>query len=163
MKMIRLMLTAGIFVAPLAPCAADPVPVIHYVAGETLSDVAVIDRAGHEIDMAAYELRDWTIIQALIRAADRGVKARVYLDGAHLADRKPAKTFNDLAKKPGVEIRAKHDGSTLMHLNSYQIDGRLLRTDDFTVIESAEAAAAFKHAFDARFVNGEALQAGAKQ
>ena len=52
-----------------------------------------------------------------------------------------------------------------MHLKSYQIDGKLLRTgaanfsasglkrqdDDLVVIESAEAAAAFKPAFDARF------------
>lgn len=38
------------------------------------------DRAEHEIDMAAYELRDWTIIQALTRAADRGIKVRIYLD-----------------------------------------------------------------------------------
>jgi len=31
------------------------------------------------------------------------------------------------------------------------------------VIESAEAAAAFNRAFDARFASGEAWQAGAKQ
>ena len=117
---------------------ADPEPFIHYVAGEKLSDVALIDRAGHEIDMAAYELRDWTIIQALIRAADRGVKAHIYLDG-ELADSKPSKAFNDLAKRPGVEIRAKRDGNTLMHLNSYLIDGRVLRTDNLDVIESVEA------------------------
>jgi len=89
MKMMHLTLTAGTFLAPLTPCFADPVPFIHYVAGEKLSDVAAIDRAGHEIDMAAYELRDWTIIQALIRAADRGVKAHIYLDGV-LADSKPS-------------------------------------------------------------------------
>jgi hypothetical protein len=34
--------------------------------------------------------------------------------------------------------------------------------NDLIVIESAEAAAAFKRAFDARFVRGEALSAGAK-
>ena len=58
-----------------------------------------------------------------------------------------------------------------MHLKSYQMDGRLLRTgvanfsasglkrqdNDLIVIESAEAAAAFKHAFDVRFVSGESL------
>jgi hypothetical protein len=137
------------------------VPFIHYVAGEKLSDVAVIDRAGHEIDMAAYELRDWTIIQALIRAADRGVKAHIYLDGV-LADSKPSEAFNDLAKRPGVEIRAKHDGSTLMHLNSYQIDGHVLRTDNLDVIESAEAAAAFKRVFDEQFTNGKTLSLGVK-
>jgi phosphatidylserine/phosphatidylglycerophosphate/cardiolipin synthase-like enzyme len=85
--------------------------------------------------------------------------------------------FNDLAETPGVEIRIKHETSDPMHLKSYQIDGRLLRTgaanfsasglkrqdNDLIVIESAEAAASFKHNFDARFANGEALAAGAKR
>jgi phosphatidylserine/phosphatidylglycerophosphate/cardiolipin synthase-like enzyme len=163
LSLLRAFLTAVLLLAALAPCSADPTPVIRYVAGEKLSDVALIDRAGHEIDVAAYELRDWTIIQALMRAADRGVKVRIYLDGAQPADREPAKAFNDLAKKSGVEIRIEHDGSTLMHLNSYQIDGRLLRTDDLTVIESAEAAAAFKRAFNDQFGTGEVLPAGVKQ
>jgi len=37
------------------------------------------------------------------------------------------------------------------------------RNNDLIVIESAEAAAAFNRAFDARFASGEAWQAGAKQ
>jgi hypothetical protein len=36
-------------------------------------------------------------MQALTRAADRGVKVRIYLDGTQLAEREPAKVFNDLA------------------------------------------------------------------
>ena len=98
--------------------------------GENLEhvDVALIDRARHEIDKAAYVLTDWPILQALTRAADRGVKARIYLDGTQLAEREPAKVFNDLAETPGVEITIKRKSSDLMHLKSYQIDGRLLRT-----------------------------------
>ena len=65
-------------------------------------------------------------MQALTRVADRGVKVRIYLDGAQLADREQAKVFRDLAETPGVEIRIKHETSTPMHLKSYQIDGRLL-------------------------------------
>jgi hypothetical protein len=34
--------------------------------------------------------------------------------------------------------------------------------NDLIVIESAEAAVAFKRAFDARYASGEALSAGAK-
>ena len=162
MTIVQRILAACILLALHTLCSADPAPGIHYVAGEKLSDVALIDRAEHEIDMAAYELRDWAIIQALIRAADRGVKVRIYLDGAQIAEREPAKNFNDLAKKSGVEMRIKQDGSNLMHLDSYQADGRLLRTDDLSVIESAEAAAAFKRAFDARFASGTPLPGGAK-
>jgi hypothetical protein len=64
-----------------------------------------------------------------------------------------------------------------MHLKSYQIDGKLLRTgaanfsasglkrqdNDLIVIESAVAAAAFKQAFDVQYDTGEALAAGAKR
>ena len=64
-----------------------------------------------------------------------------------------------------------------MFLKSYQIDGRLLRTgaanfsasglkrqdNDLVVVESAEAAAAFKRAFDTRLASGELLLANAKQ
>jgi phosphatidylserine/phosphatidylglycerophosphate/cardiolipin synthase-like enzyme len=39
-------------------------------------------------------------MQALTRAADRGVKVRIYLDGTQLAEREPAKVFNDLAETP---------------------------------------------------------------
>jgi hypothetical protein len=47
---------AVLFLASLAPCCADPAPVIHYAPGENLEhvDVALIDRAEREIDMAAY-------------------------------------------------------------------------------------------------------------
>jgi phosphatidylserine/phosphatidylglycerophosphate/cardiolipin synthase-like enzyme len=58
-----------------------------------------------------------------------------------------------------------------MHLKSYQIDGRLLRTgaanfsasglkrqdNDLIVMERAAAAASFKRAFDARYASGELL------
>jgi phosphatidylserine/phosphatidylglycerophosphate/cardiolipin synthase-like enzyme len=63
-----------------------------------------------------------------------------------------------------------------MHLKSYQIDGKLLRTgasnfsasglkrqdNDLIVIESAAAAASFKRNFDAPFASGEALSAGTR-
>jgi len=48
-----------LFLTSLAsPCCADPAPVIHYAPAENLEhiDVALIDRAEHEIDLAAYVL-----------------------------------------------------------------------------------------------------------
>jgi hypothetical protein len=38
------------------PCLADPAPVIHCASAENLEhiDVALIDRAEHQIDLAAY-------------------------------------------------------------------------------------------------------------
>jgi hypothetical protein len=89
-------------------------------------------------------------------------------DETQLAEREPAKVFNDLAETPGVEITIKRKSSDLMHLKSYQIDGRLLRTgaanfsasglkrqdNDLIVIESPGAAASFKRNFEARYASG---------
>jgi hypothetical protein len=52
----RFVLAAGLAVAPLTPCCADPAPVIHYAPAENLEriDVALIDGAEHGIDLAAY-------------------------------------------------------------------------------------------------------------
>jgi hypothetical protein len=49
-------------------CLADPAPIIHYAPVENLerSDVALIDQAEQNIDIAAYVLTDW------LRAAQRG-------------------------------------------------------------------------------------------
>jgi len=48
---------------------------------------------------------------------------RIYLDASQLAEREPAKVFQDLAQTRGVEIRVKRENSALMHLKSYEIDG----------------------------------------
>jgi phosphatidylserine/phosphatidylglycerophosphate/cardiolipin synthase-like enzyme len=81
------------FLALYQPGRADPAPAIHYAPAENLEriDVALIDAAMREIDFAAYVLTDWPVIEALARAADRGVKVRAYLDGTELAEREPAK------------------------------------------------------------------------
>jgi hypothetical protein len=93
-------------------------PAIHYAPAENLEhiDVALIDTAAREIDFAAYVLTDWAVIQALTRAADRGVKVRIYLDGTQLAERWPSKSFFDLAETPGVEIKIKDKASAPMHI-----------------------------------------------
>jgi phosphatidylserine/phosphatidylglycerophosphate/cardiolipin synthase-like enzyme len=108
----RVSLAAVHFLTSLAPCGADPAPVIHYAPTENLEriDVALIDGARHEIDIAAYVLTDWPILQALTRAADRGVKVRIYLDGAQFAAREPTMVFNELAETPGVEIKGQARG-----------------------------------------------------
>jgi phosphatidylserine/phosphatidylglycerophosphate/cardiolipin synthase-like enzyme len=102
------------------PSNADPAPTIHYAPAENREhvDVALIDNAKHEIDFAAYVLTDWPVMQALARAANRGAKVRIYLDGIQYAERWPSKAFNDLAEMAGVEIRVKPKTRSWMHLNS---------------------------------------------
>lgn len=62
-------LTISLFSIPA--CLADPAPIIHYAPVENLerSDVALIDQAEHNIDIAAYVLTDWPVMQALFWAA----------------------------------------------------------------------------------------------
>jgi phosphatidylserine/phosphatidylglycerophosphate/cardiolipin synthase-like enzyme len=173
MNLFRASIALAVFLALCPQAFAEPAPAIHYAPAENLehADVVLIDTARHEIDLAAYVLTGWPVIQALTRAADRGVKVRIYLDETQLAEREPARVFQDLAATPGVEIRTKADHGAPMHLKSYQIDGRLLRTgaanfsasglkrqdNDLVVIESAKAAADFRRNFEARFASGEAL------
>ncbi|MGO8847526.1 MAG: phospholipase D-like domain-containing protein [Methylocella sp.] len=178
-NLFRASITIAALLALCPQCRADPAPIVHYTSAENLEhvDVALLDTAWQEIDLAAYVLTDWPIIKALTRAADRGVKVRIYLDGTQLAGREPTKPFHDLADTPGVEIRTKHKPGAPMHLKSYQIDGRVLRTgaanflasglkrqdNDLVVVESAEAAEAFKRIFDARFASDETLLVSVNQ
>src|SRR5262249_32981978 len=58
----------------------------------------------------------------------RCVKVRIYLDGGRLGETAGSKAFRDLVETPGIEIRTKAENSALMHLKSYEIDGRVLPT-----------------------------------
>ncbi len=89
-------------VITLVPCLADPAPIIHYAPVENLeqADVALIDRATHDIDIAAYVLTDWPVMRALIRAAGRGVKVRIYMDGRQIGEREPTQLFRELLANP---------------------------------------------------------------
>jgi phosphatidylserine/phosphatidylglycerophosphate/cardiolipin synthase-like enzyme len=73
-------------------------------------------------------------------------------DSGRLAETEGSKAFQALAETPSVENRVKGENSALMHLKSYQIDGRVVRTgaanfsavglkrgdNDLVVIENAE-------------------------
>src|SRR6202047_4340193 len=84
----------------LLRCFADPAPAIHYAPVENLeqADVALIDRAEHDIDIAAYVLTAWPFMQALIRAAGRGVRVRIYMDGRRIGEREPTPLFSSQGK-----------------------------------------------------------------
>ena len=157
-----------------AACFADPEPAIHYSPVENLecTDSTLIDRAEHNIDFAAYVLTDWPVMRALIRAAKRGVKVRLYLDGRRIGEREPTLLFQELLATPQIDVRFKRPKSSLMHLKSYQIDGRWLRTgaanfsasglkrqdNDLLIIDSEAAAKSFEYRFEAIFAEGETLQ-----
>ena len=58
MNLIRASITVASILALCTPSRANPAPSIHYAPAENLEhvDVALIDAAKHEIDLAAYIL-----------------------------------------------------------------------------------------------------------
>ncbi len=167
----------GLALALLAIGAPTPAPTqtssIHYAPSENLEriDVALIDQARANIDMAAYVLTDWPVMQALSRAAARGVRVRLYLDSGRIGEREPTAAFEALLANPEIQIGLKRAGAPLMHLKAYQIDGRLLRTgaanfsasglkrqdNDLIIIQNAVAAGDFRRHFEAIFAESEPL------
>lgn len=123
-------------------------------------DARLIAGARHSIDMAAYVLTDRALTSALGRAAMRGVKVRIYLDGEETGrNRAP---IEEIAGAPNLDVRVKARSRDLMHLKSYQVDGRVLRSgsanfsvsgevyqdNDLIVIDSPQAAARFRETFE---------------
>jgi phosphatidylserine/phosphatidylglycerophosphate/cardiolipin synthase-like enzyme len=126
---------------------------LHYSPEEHLDriDVALIENAANNIDLAAYVLTDWAIIDALNDAAARGVKVRIILD---------PREHSDLARFVDLDVRVKRPGP-IQHLKAYEVDGQLLRTgsenfshsaptqdNDLIVIHDPAAVAKFEAHFE---------------
>lgn len=89
-------------------------------------DIAMLDQAKQSIDIAMYAFTDKPIAYALARAADRGVRIRLYRDATQIRDKGDADGF--LSRIQGIQIRIKSNNSyNIMHLKAYVIDGYLLR------------------------------------
>ena len=105
----------------------------HYSPEENLEaiDVAMIDRAKKTIDIAMYAFTDRAIADALIRAARRGVRIRIYRDRIQVRDRgdKTRRLLESRAGREHITVRVKRNSSrNIMHLKAYLIDASLLRT-----------------------------------
>jgi phosphatidylserine/phosphatidylglycerophosphate/cardiolipin synthase-like enzyme len=115
---------ASAFVGLLAICGAavaEPAFELHFSPVENLEkiDVEAIGRARKSIDMAAYVLSDWAIIEALQAAEKRGVKVRIVLDTGqqHAFGRMHSLADNIRIKRSRV----------YMHMKAYTVDGVTLR------------------------------------
>lgn len=129
---------------------------IHYAPSENLEhvDVALLATAQETIDLAGYVITDRPVIDALVAAQERGVAVRLILDPAQRHDLARLAPLFDAARK-------KHRGP-IMHLKSYAIDGKVLRTgsanftasglkqqnNDLIVLDGGDAAAAFEREFE---------------
>ena len=133
---------------------ADSAPEIHYAPEERLDriDAELINNAATSIDIAAYVLSDWGVIDALNDAGARGVKVRIILD---------PREHSDIGRLVGLDVRQKRPGP-IQHLKAFEIDGQILRTgsenfshsapsqdNDLIVIRDPKAAAQFEVHFAA--------------
>jgi phosphatidylserine/phosphatidylglycerophosphate/cardiolipin synthase-like enzyme len=132
--------------ACLAWAAFAPGAQHHFAPVENLEalDVREIDAARARIDLAAYVLTDVPVIDALARAAARGVHVRIYREGRETPERPTSprveSAFNRLAAAPHAVIRYKSDAAPLMHLKAYCVDGHVLRTGAANFSSSGETA-----------------------
>ncbi len=95
-------------------------------------DREIIDQvgAGGYINLAAFVLSDYAIIDALRSAALRGARIRLYLDPEELTRLRLSEDHPlvKLVHTQGVDTRVKASGEGLMHLKAYSVSGALLRT-----------------------------------
>ncbi len=154
LSLVLALLGLFLLLAFVRPAGAEPAE-IRYAPVENLErvDVELLHSARTKIDLAAYSLTDWAVIDALIDAHRCGVVLRIVLDPSqqHAFDRLREITGGIRMKAPGP----------YMHLKSYSIDGRVLRSgsanlsasglkqqdNDIVILREPEAA----HYFDARF------------
>lgn len=138
-------------------------------------DLEALGKARRTIDLAGYVLTDRDVMAALGEAARRGVRIRIYLDRSESSrsGERATEALGALAETRGVEIRYKSDGREAMHLKSYLVDHRVLRTgsanfsasgeryqdNDVVLLESPVLAAAFARRFDIMWSNGRAREA----
>jgi len=137
-------------------------------------DLRLIGGAKKSIDMAAYVLTDRAVISALGAAAMRGVRVRIYLDGEERGGLSPA--IEAVAAARNMEIRRKGRSRDLMHLKSYQVDGRALRSgsanfsvsgaefqdNDLILIESPAAVAQFEETFERLWARSDNQKIGSR-
>ena len=131
------------------------------------SELARLDTATRTIDIAMYSFTDRYLAEELAALARKGVRIRVYRDREQFTQENQwgTGTATGILLAAGVEVRVK-GARDLMHLKSYAIDGRLLRTgsanwsptglkrqDNDVVYESSpEAVERFERKFEEMWV-----------
>jgi phosphatidylserine/phosphatidylglycerophosphate/cardiolipin synthase-like enzyme len=127
----------GLDRAPLTGTASGAEAGDHFSPTENLErlDIEQISRARHTLDIAMYAFTDRYLAQAVMEAAHRGVKVRIYRDRSQFeeeqrnADVHHERSLSDMFhRQPNVQVRVKDSNQrNLMHLKAYLVDGALLR------------------------------------
>ena len=102
--------------------------------GTEATIVRAMDAASREIDVAMFSFTSKPVMEALVRAAGRGVKVKI------MTNMKSAFPFKNEVKKAGIENRMKPGRveNGLMHNKYGVVDGKLLINGSFNWSETAE-------------------------
>jgi phosphatidylserine/phosphatidylglycerophosphate/cardiolipin synthase-like enzyme len=125
----------------------------------------LLGTARKPVDLAAYNLSDHALIDALCSLVQAAVRGRMYLDAGQLKETLlpalPSHQLYRLAQTSNVEVRVKQ-AAGLAHLKSYLVDSQVLRTgsanfsasglkrqdNDMVVIRDARSIAQFAETFE---------------
>lgn len=127
------------------------------------SELAQLETATRSVDVAMYSFTDRELAEELVVLARRGVHVRVYRDREQFSQEAQwgGVSTTSLLLAAGIQVRVK-GAKDLMHLKSYAIDGRLLRSgsanwsptglkrqdNDVLYQSSPEAVEAFERKFE---------------
>ncbi len=138
-----------------------------YANGIDAPLASAIDAAERSLDIAAFELNSELIYEAILGAQRRGVTARIVTDDRHGLEDDSNTALRDL-RAAGLPIVV-DNRSGLMHNKfiivderavwtgswNYTLNGTYRNNNNVLVLESAQAAAAYKSEFDEMFERGE--------
>ena len=93
------------------------------------SELVQLEVATRSVDVAMYSFTDRELAEELAALARKGVRVRVYRDREQFEQegQRGSVTTTSILLAAGIEVRVK-GARDLMHLKSYAIDGRMLRT-----------------------------------
>ena len=131
--------------------SASPAPAVYFSPGVRQHLLERLATTKQTIDVAMYSFTDSDLAWALVRAAGRGVKVRVYLDRGQAEGRYAKGRF--LAQR-GIPVRY-YRGEGLMHHKFAVLDGREVITGSYNWTASAEE----KNKENALILKGQELAA----
>jgi phosphatidylserine/phosphatidylglycerophosphate/cardiolipin synthase-like enzyme len=153
-----------------SPAAAQKTATVQIYSSPEMNlgevDRSILDQVGQaaRVNFAAYVLSDYSIMDSLRSAAERGAHVRIYLDPRELEKLTLSNDdpFVKLWRTRNVEIKVKSQNDGLMHMKAYSVNGVLLRTgsaneshsglerqdNDLVVITDKDAVTAFDRKFE---------------
>ncbi len=111
------------------------------------SIVAAIDAARKSVKIAIYQFEQQGVLDALLRAKERGIKVAVVLDRGHVyttgrshtgGPRKPRPMIVDLVKSGFDLVLLKGQSSGIMHNKFMLVDDKLLQTGSYNYTQQSE-------------------------